>query len=75
MRCQKLLDEVSFADPESLKQLYLYVLNSETSGVIEADSEAKAFHNGKFDPANLKHADPKKLKKNRPSQQKKKTPL
>ena len=37
MRNQRLLDEVNFADKDSLKQLYLYVLNSELTGLLEAD--------------------------------------
>ena len=63
MRNQRLIDEVNFADNESLKQLYLYVLNSELSGILEADQAAGEYHDGKFDPSMLKWADPKKLKK------------
>ena len=73
MRNQRLLDEVNFADKESLKQLYLYVLNSELTGLLEADQAAAEYHNGKFDPSMLKFADPKKLKKKEPV--KKKIPL
>ena len=73
MRNQKLLDEVNFADRESLKQLYLYVLNTELTGLLEADHAAAEYHNGKFDPSMLKFADPKKLKKKEPA--KKKIPL
>ena len=40
MRNQRLLDEVNFADNESLQQLYLYVLNSELTGILEADQAA-----------------------------------
>lgn len=40
MRNQRLLDEVNFADNESLQQLYLYVLNSELMGILEADQAA-----------------------------------
>ena len=36
-RNQRLLDEVNFADGDSLKQMYLYVLNSELAGILEAD--------------------------------------
>ena len=62
-RNQRLLDEVNFADGDSLKQMYLYVLNSELVGILEADQAADEYHNGKFDPSMLKWADPKKLKK------------
>lgn len=62
-RNQRLLDEVNFADGDSLKQMYLYVLNSELAGILEADQAADEYHNGKFDPSMLKWADPKKLKK------------
>lgn len=61
-RNQRLVDEVNFADKESLKQLFLYVLNSELSWDLEADAAAAEHHNGKFDPAMLKWADPKNLK-------------
>lgn len=53
---------MNFADKDSLKQLFLYVLNSELSWVLEADAAAAEHHNGKFDPAMLKWADPKNLK-------------
>ena len=43
--------------------MYLYVLNSELAGILEADQAAEEYHNGKFDPSMLKWADPKKLKK------------
>ena len=73
MRNQRMLDEVNFADSASLKQLYLYVLNSELTWLLEADEAAAEYHDGKFDPSMLKYADPKKLKKK--EQVKKKVPL
>lgn len=62
-RNQKLLDEINFADSESIKQLYLYVLNTELSDILEADEKALEYHGGKFDPSMLKYANPKNLKK------------
>jgi len=41
---------------------------------LEADLAAAEYHNGKFDPAMLKFADPKKLKKSK-APVKKKIPL
>lgn len=54
---------MAFSDKENLKQLYLYVLNTELNGILEANQAAKEYHGGKFDPSMLKYADPKKLKK------------
>ena len=48
------------------------MLNSELSYILEAEKASEAYHEGKFDPAMLKYADPKKLKK---QPQKKKIPL
>lgn len=62
-RNQKLLDEINFADPESIKQLYLYVLNTELSDILEADEKSMEYHVGKFDPSMLKYANPKNLKR------------
>ena len=59
----KLLEEINFADPESIKQLYLYVLNTELSDILEADEKAVEYHEGKFDPSMLKYANPKNLKR------------
>ena len=66
-------EDVNTADPESLKQLYLYVLNSELNWLLEANQAAAEYHAGKFDPAAHKWDDPKKLKKKQ--KPKKKVPL
>jgi len=53
--------------------MYLYVLNSELAGILEADATSKEYHSGKFDPSMLKWADPKNLKNKK--REKKRIPL
>ena len=62
-RNERLLNEVASVDKENLKQLFLYVLNTELLGNLEANEAAREYHDGKFDPSMLKYANPKNLKK------------
>ncbi len=39
------------------------MLNTELLGSLEANEAAIEYHDGKFDPSMLKHANPKNLKK------------
>lgn len=57
-RNQKIFDEIDFADEESLKQIYLDLLNKDLTYKVEADEfQIELF--------NETHANPKKLKKQR----------
>ena len=62
-RNERLLNEVASVDKDNLKQLFLYVLNTELLGTLEANEAAIEYHDGKFDPSMLKYANPKSLKK------------
>ena len=54
---------MNFSDPDSLKKLYAYALNTELAYILEANEVSKDYHSGKFDPCMMKYSDPKKLKK------------
>ena len=63
VRNQRLMEQVNFSDPDSLKKLYVYALNTELAYILEANEVGKNHHSGKFDPSMMQYADPKKLKK------------
>ena len=63
VRNQRLIEQVNFSDPDSLKKLYAYALNTELAYILEANEVSKDYHSGKFDPCMMKYSDPKKLKK------------
>ena len=62
MRMLTLLKSIEFADVSSLKTLFLYHFRDELDQIELANETTKEYHQGKFDPDNVKTSENKKKK-------------
>jgi hypothetical protein len=63
LRMLRLLKNIDFADVSSLKTLFLYHFRDELDQIELANDTTKDYHQGKFDPENVKTTENKKKKK------------